>query len=103
MDIQRNIRSFAPPALVNDRAEVSENHIRGTLNQSVVNGLELFSFAMPHNRSSLSDHCAVPVTGVLNCKKPLRLPTVQSVFHYLPGRNADPMIGYGESEFTATH
>ncbi len=70
--------------LVNDR----RNHVCSTLNQPVVKRLDIFSFAMPHNRSTLSDHRpAVPVTGVLNCKKPLRLRTVQSVFHYLPGLN----------------
>ena len=73
------------PDLVVDCAEVSENHVRGTLDQTVVDGLELFSFAMPQNRSSLRTHPAVHVTGVLNNKVPLRLRTVQSIFRDQPG------------------
>ena len=73
------------PDLVHDCAEVSENHVRGTLNHTDVNGVEIFSFAMPQNRSSLSTHPAVPVTGVLNDQVPRRLRTVQSVFRNHPG------------------
>ena len=73
------------PDLVDDCAEVSGNHVRGTLNRTLVNSVEIFSFAMPQNRSSLSTHPAVPVIGVLNNKVPLRLRTVQSIFRDQPG------------------
>ncbi len=76
------------PALVDNHAEISEDYVQGILNQTIVERLELFSFAMQQNRSSMSNHCAVPVspvTGVLHSKKQLRLRTVQTIFQKLPG------------------
>ena len=76
------------PALVDNHAEISEDYVQGILNQTIVERLELFSFAMQQNRSSMSNHCAVPVspvTGVLRSNKPLRLRTVRTIFQKFPG------------------
>jgi hypothetical protein len=82
------------PALVDDHVEISEDYVQGTLNhQTVVKRLELFSFAMPQNRSSMSNHCAVPVTGVLRSKTPLRLRTVRTIFQKIPGHNTRHIPG----------
>jgi hypothetical protein len=75
---------FLNPALVDSSAEVAENIVRATLNQShyqiVEKRVQLFSFAMPQNRSSGIDPRGMTVTGVLNCKVPLRMRTVRSIF-----------------------
>ena len=68
------------PAIVSDSHEVAADYIKKRLNMDVVNGLVFFSFAMAQDRSSTSDHRAVPVTGVLNSKEVVRLRTVSSIF-----------------------
>jgi hypothetical protein len=72
---------------LNDRCEVSEDYIVGLLNQTTVQSLDLFSFAVPLNFSSLSNHPAmapavhcVQVEGFLRSHKVLRRRTLQAVF-----------------------
>ena len=95
------------PALVDDHPEISEIYVQGTLNQTVLKRLELFSFAMPQNRSSISNYCAVPVTGVLHSEKQLKLRTVRTIFQNFPGHNPGltvvwmPMRSGSRNSFTS--
>ena len=71
------------PALFSARNEDAAEYIKKRINMDVVNGLAFFSFAIPQDRSSTSEHravTAVPVTGVLNSTQVVRLRTVSSIF-----------------------
>jgi hypothetical protein len=74
---------FAHPALVYARPEDAASYVRATLNQTFVKDVDLFSFAVPQILSSFFDTQAMPVTGVLYSKKPIRLRTVRSIFQSL--------------------
>jgi hypothetical protein len=70
-----------------------------------VKDVDFFSFAVPQILSSFFDTQAMPVTGVLNSKKPIRLLTVQSIFQSLHPKDLSvrrmPIrLGHGNS-FTA--
>jgi hypothetical protein len=73
---------FLNPDLVDSSAEVAENIVRATLDQSyyqtVEKRVELFSFAMPQNRSSFINPRVMTVTGVLHFKGPFRMRAVAS-------------------------
>ena len=74
---------FLNPDLVDSSAEVAENIVRAALDQSyyqtVEKRVELFSFAMPKNRSSFINPPGMTVTGVLHCKGPFRYFRMQAV------------------------
>ena len=80
---------------VNDRCEVSEDYIGGILNQTIVKRLALFSFAVPLNLSSLSNHPPVHVTGMLRSHTMLRRRTVKTVFPNDDGEGGEHAKGRG--------
>ncbi len=76
----------AHPALVSAGLEdhCAEIFVRAALNQTGVDAMELFSFAIPQTSrlSSFIDLQGMAVTGALNSKKLLRLRTVQTLFRH---------------------
>jgi len=80
---------FLNPDLVDSSAEVAENIVRATLDQSyyqtVEKKVDLFSFAMPQNRSSFIHPRGMTVTGILQCKGPFRMRAVRSIFREREG------------------
>jgi hypothetical protein len=66
--------------IVNDRREVSPDYIGGLLNRTLVETLDLLTFAVPLHPSSLINTRAVHVTGFLKNSSAMRRRTVEEVF-----------------------
>ncbi len=87
---------------VNFLSEVSEDYICCLLDQPFVKSLALFSFSVPLNISTLSNHTAVHVTGLLGSRTAqLRRRTVQAMFpndpagltlHFMPIRTGRGVV-----------